>query len=237
MLVDALMIVGSGLLGSAHCVGMCGPIVVTIGANTQTPRANLLRQLVYSIGRIVTYSFLGAVGGFAGFWITEKLGTRLVHFQAGFAILAGLLLVVQGMLTAGWIRLPGAVGSQVSCLAGSFFRQMFQSPGLEGAFAAGIATGFLPCGLVYAFLALAVSTGSLFAGAAIMFCFGLGTIPLMVLTGCGGSLLKVAFRQRLLTLAAICVLVMGATSVARGAAFFLLPSESSRVACPFCPTN
>ncbi len=77
-------------------------------------------------------------------------------------------------------------------------------------------TGLLPCGLVYGFLALACSTASLPRGAATMAAFGLGTVPLMVLTGTGASLVSMVTRRRLLRFAAWCVVLTGIVSLARG---------------------
>jgi sulfite exporter TauE/SafE len=119
------------------------------------------------------------------------------------------------------------------CLAGGLVGTYLRSPGVGNVFLAGVFTGFLPCGLVYGFLALACSTASLAAGAATMAAFGLGTVPLMVLTGAGTSLVSVVTRVRLLRLAAWCVLLAGVISLARGAVA-LAAEPSAPAACPLC---
>jgi sulfite exporter TauE/SafE len=87
---------------------------------------------------------------------------------------------------------------------------------MAGTFGAGVATGFLPCGLVYSFLALAVASGGLESGLMQMAMFGLGTVPAMVLVGCGGKLLTIGMRQRVYRLAACFVIALGALTVWRG---------------------
>ena len=99
---------------------------------------------------------------------------------------------------------------------------------------AGMLTGFLPCGLVYAFLALAATSGGLWSGSLTMVAFGLGTMPLMVLAGSGAALVPPATRVRLLRLAAWCVVIVGLLSLARGFSGLSLPTEDAQVSCPLC---
>ena len=89
-----------GLLGTAHCVGMCGPFAIAIGTGARGWSNQLLRQLSYSAGRIFTYGFLGAAAGYAGWRIAGK-ATSLVPIQAGLCILAGCLLLWQGTASRG----------------------------------------------------------------------------------------------------------------------------------------
>ena len=95
----------------------------------------------------------------------------------------------------------------------SLFGRILASAGLGNAFFAGVFTGFLPCGLVYAFLALASATQNIFAGWLTMLAFGLGTMPIMVLTGLGGGLLTFRARRRVFQIAGWCVVLAGVLSV------------------------
>lgn len=224
-----------GLLGSAHCVGMCGGFAVSIGLGTQGFGAGLRRQTVYSLGRVFTYAFLGALAGFAGGKATVSIRSW-VDAQAVLSITAGLVLMVQGLTAAGWLRWPG-VGKGAAkspCLAGTFVGSFLTSPALGDVFVAGLMTGFLPCGLVYGYLALAAGSASLPAGAATMALFGAGTVPLMVLTGTGVSLLSRSARRHLFRVAAWCVTLTGILAVARGLVFALTSSASGAEACPGC---
>lgn len=236
-MIELPLVFISGALGSAHCVGMCGPFALTIGSGAPRLTANLQRQLVYSAGRVSTYAFLGALAGYGGWRLTTLSSAAWINAQAVLAILAGALLVAQGLLAAGvrprfWRRRSAAVAAP--CLASGALATFLQSPGLSNVFLAGVLTGFLPCGLVYAFLALATSAGHVGLGLLTMIAFGLGTMPVMVLTGCGGTLMTLSLRRRVFQAAAWCVVVAGMMSIARGAGFLDLPGWHEPTGCPAC---
>lgn len=260
-MTDLSLVLIGGLLGSSHCVGMCGGFAVAIGSGTATWRENLLRQSVYGVGRLFTYTTLGAAAGFGGRKLV--LATNLVNVQAMLAIVAGVLLVTQGFrATSAWEALkqclrqtrsrPKGVGlaSPIPtrqpgfklpvCLQPGLLGSLLRMPGSGGPFLGGVMTGFLPCGLVYAMLALAVSSGNLTDGALTMICFGAGTLPLMIGLGLGTSFVGVANRRRMFQLAAWCVVVTGGLSLARGA--YALNSshdastERTMPNCPMCMT-
>lgn len=226
----------AGILGTAHCLGMCGPFVLTIGGSSPGWWTALGRQLSYSAGRIFTYSILGAAAGFCG----ERLSTLfplLVNIPAMLAVAAGTLLVYQGLRGAG--ILPRSLWRSstapptTACLAGGFLAQFLRQPGPTGVFLAGVFTGFLPCGLLFGMLSLATSTHSALLGAATMATFGLGTTPVMVLTGIGGRLMNLATRRWLYAGAAWCLIVTGIISVARGVSF-LGTTRNPAASCPLC---
>lgn len=223
----------AGILGSSHCLGMCGPFALMIGSGPANWRANLGRQVIYTSGRVFTYAVFGAVAGAAGMYLHQNVPS-LVNVAALLAILAGLFLIYQGLLAARVIRRRTPNASGVPCLAGDFFATFLKSPGLHNIFLAGLFTGMLPCGLVYGFLALAASSGDLLRGASLMIAFGLGTAPVMMLTGCGSSLLSLATRQHLYRAAAWCVVLTGLISIARGAGFIELPGWFTATGCPMC---
>jgi sulfite exporter TauE/SafE len=222
-----------GLLGSAHCIGMCGPMALALGAGWPLA-SNLRRQLVYSAGRISTYAFCGAAAAFGSLWIASQ--TRyLLLAQAWLAILAGLLLLLIGLASAGLLPAPAArVAATAPCGAAGVIKALLNTPGWTGAFLAGVATGFIPCGLVYAFLLKAASAGSVWLGGICMAAFGLGTVPLMVATGCGGAMLSTATRTRALRLAALCVVAAGVVTIVRGAGQLEAARGGVVAPCPFC---
>ncbi|MDH5487191.1 MAG: sulfite exporter TauE/SafE family protein [Gammaproteobacteria bacterium] len=186
-LVSAFLV---GLLGSSHCLGMCGGIVgaLTLGVDEKlrTSPARLFPYLAaYNIGRIASYALAGAVLGLAGAGAlgllppeTARLVARLV--SGGFMVLLGLFL-------AGWW--PAALG--VLEQAGGALWRRLEPIGRRflpvnhplKALAAGLVWGWLPCGLVYAALAWSASTGSAAQGALLMFFFGLGTLPMLLAIG------------------------------------------------------
>jgi uncharacterized protein len=223
-----------GLLGSSHCVGMCGAFALTIGLGTPSPAANARRQLLYSLGRIFTYSFTGAVAGFAGMRL-QRHSIPAFHAQTVLALVAGTLLVVQGLHSAG--VLPAFWKKQAAagyCPSQGLFRSFLTTPGWHNAFLAGLLTGFLPCGLVYAYVVLAAGSGNILYGAVIMALFGAGTVPLMVLTGVGTSLLTINARRYLFRAAAFCVIATGVITITRGVSWARPRGATGEPGCPLC---
>jgi sulfite exporter TauE/SafE len=240
-MIELPLVFVSGLLGSAHCLGMCGPFALAIGAGARGWKRNLSRQSSYTLGRMFTYSFLGAVAGYGGASVAGA-APGWVSVPAVLAVVAGIVLVYQGLRTAGvlppwkWrvVRSRAAPApTRGPCLTASFFASFLRSPQARDVFLAGMLTGFLPCGLVYAFLTLAASSASLGLGAATMAAFGLGTAPVMFVAGWGGNLLGLSSRQRLMHIAAWCVVIAGLISVARGIGYLPHPTGAAPV-CPFC---
>lgn len=227
------MIAVSGLLGSAHCVGMCGGFALAIGAASRGLCSALVRQVTYGLGRVFTYTVGGAAAGWLG-WKLGKQTTGLVEAQTMLCLLAGVLLVVQGLHAAGWLRFGIFSETPSGCLGPGLFSALMRDTRSFSVFLAGMVNGLLPCGLVYAFLALAATSGDMLHGAFTMFLFGLGTIPVLAFVGLGGNLLSVAMRRRLLTLAAWCVVLTGLATIARGIGFLNWLGPAQEVVCPFC---
>lgn len=234
-MIELPMIFAAGLLGSSHCVGMCGGFAIMLGLRSRNAWHNLGAQSVYSLGRIFTYVVLGCGAGLLGSQMSRDW-SNWINVPAALSLVAGLLLVYQGLLATGislWRK--SAAASSGGCLTGSLFKSFFQSPGHLQRFLAGVLTGFLPCGLLYGMLALAAASGNFLTGGLIMLVFGIGTVPLMVATGVGGNLLSLVARTRLLKVAAICVILTGAVTVVRGAGFLMTPASPDAVPqCPFC---
>lgn len=225
-----------GLLGSSHCLGMCGPFAITIGLGTRSWSSGLARQLAYSFGRLFTYSCAGAVVGYGGLRIAGR-GSSFGYLQAAFCVLAGILLIVQGLMSLNLLpRFAAHKSPNLACGALRNFGGLLRSRRLSHVFLAGLFTGFLPCGLVYAYLALAASTADLLHGWATMAVFGAGTIPAMVLAGAGGQLLSLAARRRLFQVAAFCVILTGVLTIDRGARAWSQAAAGIR-ACPYCATR
>jgi sulfite exporter TauE/SafE len=234
VMIEWPLIFLGGLLGSSHCIGMCGAFALTIGLGTASALANARRQFLYSLGRIFTYSFAGAVAGFAGMRLTRYTG-QAFHAQAALAMVAGALLVVQGMHSAGFLpRFWKRHSVAGFCPSHGLFRSFLTAPGWHNAFLAGLLTGFLPCGLVYAYLVLAAGSGNIVTGMAIMALFGAGTVPLMVLTGVGSSFLTVNARHYLFRAAAVCVIATGVITINRGIGWARSSTTEGEPICPFC---
>lgn len=226
-----------GMLGSAHCVGMCGGFAMLLGVNRTSLWENLRTQLVYSAGRIASYGLLGAMAGFSGKTLMQRL-PAVINVPAGLSILAGVFLIWEGLGAAGIRRRRVKASSGGACgLLSPLMSVLLRHPSLRHAAIVGVVTAFLPCGLVYAFVSLAGSSGDLLTGAGVMIAFGLGTVPLMVVTGTGAMYLPVSTRQRLWTIAAWSVILTGTLTFGRGMAFLQSGSEVSTDRCPLCTTS
>jgi len=233
MTVLPLVFLG-GFLGSSHCIGMCGPLALALGANESRLKENLVRQLVFSAGRIFTYGFGGAAAAFTGWWLANR-PLPLVNVQASLSIIAGVALILLGLSTAGFLpSLSIRWLSANPCTGAKWIKTLLTGQGALSALLAGVFTGFIPCGLVYAFLAYAASTGEVLRGWLTMVVFGLGTVPLMVLAGVGGTALGLSARTRALKIAAWCVVLTGIISVARGVGYIGWLNEAVATGCPFC---
>ena len=181
----------------------------------------------------MSYSTIGAVAGFSGQRLTEYV-PRMIDVPALLCFVFGAFLVREGIIATGLWQKPIHGVSMTGCLMKPLFSSILKMPGLRNSFVAGLMTGLLPCGLVYAFVSLAASTGDMFQGLLTMMAFGAGTVPLMVIAGSGFSLLGWQTRQRIWRLAAWSVVATGLLTVGRGVSFLRASSESKPAACPFC---
>ena len=233
-MIELPLVFAAGFLGSSHCIGMCGPFAVLLGSGSSSTANGLARQLLFSVGRIFTYSVLGAIAGFCGMYLAEtSVLTGWVNVPAALSIVAGTFLIYQGLEAAGVFRMVWRANA-APCLAGGLVANFLKSPNPVSVFLAGLFTGFLPCGLVYGFLGMSASSQQIFTGAAIMCVFGLGTVPVMVATGTGGGMLSATTRGRVLRIAAWCLVIAGVISIARGVSYIGAEAVDP-AACPLCP--
>lgn len=215
MMTQLLAAAAGGLLGSAHCIGMCGGFSAAVGLTRAPLRDVLVRQLTYHAGRVFTYAFLGAVAGAGGLWISSR-GIWSDVVTPAFAILAGVVMLLVGLAAVGLPVFPQRWSQSAGAWFAPLFARVLNLRGRSGLFAAGLCNGLLPCGLVYAFVAVAAATRDPLSGALTMACFGAGTTPALVAIGCGSRLLTPLARRRLYRVAGAMMLVMGAVTVWRG---------------------
>ena len=234
-MMELALLVLSGILGSSHCVGMCGGFVLALSRPKQSLVHNLLRQSLYTCGRVSTYGLLGAMAGWCGQEILAWQPLRN-HGGAILAFLAGSLLIYQGLVAAGvWPHRfnPATTGS---CWWSSILRPILTGQRLPDVFVAGVLTGFIPCGLVYAMLSLAASSHNLVHGMLVMMAFAAGTAPALVLTGVSGLAVPLAWRKPVWRLAAWCLVATGIIALVRGG-YALANASRPAPACPFCAAD
>ncbi len=209
---DALATFLLGLFGTAHCVGMCGPLVLTVSS---AKGAKLLSQLAYHAGRSATYVALGAalgalapsisgLAGAAGADPSRALGTA----QVWLSLVSAALLLALGLERLGVLRLP-ATGSPARLPGFARLRDGMLAGRPGAVFLFGALMGTLPCGLSWAALARALGAGGAGPAALLVLCFALGTLPGLLLLGTGAAGLARRGQRALELAAAVLVVGMG----------------------------
>lgn len=174
-----------GLLGGTHCVSMCGGIVGAL--SVQMPGRSGRQwpiHLAYNLGRISTYTLMGAALGAVG--TAGLLFNDVLPVQMGLYVLANLMLVALGLYLSGFTRLLAPIeraGLVVWHRVQPLTRRFLPARSVFQALPLGMLWGFLPCGLVYSVLTTSLLTGSPTRGAGMMLAFGLGTLPNLMLAG------------------------------------------------------
>ena len=171
-----------GFLGSPHCLGMCGGVVAAFSLSMKDVSPAKRRRLIatYHFGRLVSYSILGLVAGLIGTTVLEPL----MKGNSTPRILLGLVLVFVGVTMLGmpFLNKLERVGMRFWQYLSPVRQKVFPLNTYPRALAAGLLWGYLPCGLVYGALLIAVVAHDPLSGAALMFVFGLGTVPMLVAT-------------------------------------------------------
>jgi sulfite exporter TauE/SafE len=210
--VDLGLAFGAGILGSVHCVGMCGGLVAVVSVGGGAGSVHL-RQVRYFLGKTLVYGVLGGIAGAAG----QAAGFALSGASGILSVVLGVALVTAGgFVCAG--RRGGAVGPRAARAVAPLLTRAVGARGALAPVALGAVNGLLPCGLVYGLLAKAAATGSAPAGAATLVAFGLATVPALYITGLSGARLAPAWRSRLGRAAGVVLIVLGLLTTARGAA-------------------
>ncbi len=202
-----------GLVGSVHCVGMCGPIVLALpGQSIGSPVVYFLSRLLYNLGRVATYSFMGAVAGVIGKSISIGGYQQIVSIIMGVGILIAVLTPNKAINRL--IKLPGVDSLKENIK--SLWLKYFDNPSLRSLFIIGVLNGFLPCGFVYLGLAGAISTGGFASSILYMALFGLGTVPILIATSYAGKVLGIGIRRYINRLIPIGAVIIALLFILRG---------------------
>jgi sulfite exporter TauE/SafE len=200
-----------GLFGSFHCMGMCGPIAISLPLNEHSWVTRITSGVLYNLGRVLTYMFLGLVFGLLG------LGIHMWGFQQWASIGVGTVMILSvafPVLFHG-SRLTGGIDRLFSGFK-KFFGRFFGFRTYLSTLVIGLLNGFLPCGLVYIALAGALVSTSPLDGAIYMMIFGLGTIPALLALSLLGNIFSMAFRQGVQKLIPFLIILIGILFVLRG---------------------
>ena len=204
----------AGLLGSAHCLGMCAGIsgLFAVGANVASLRSRFPLALAYNVGRVLSYAVLGAVVASIGSVAVDAVQ----RLESPVRLASGVLIIIVGLQVAfNWRALTAlenlgaVVWNRVAPRAKGLLpaNTLFKAAGL------GLIWGWLPCGLVYSALLLAATTAAPVSGALVMICFGIGTLPAMIASGLSASKLA-AFMSRNRLGAGLLIVLLGIATLA-----------------------
>ena len=217
-LVEFWLMFGFGVVSSIHCVQMCGPIVLSYSLPLAGQPRLWRAHVWYNLGRMATYTLLGALAGAAGGAI--GLAARLARVAQGGRILAGAAMIVAGLYLAGVARRGNLVRIESPGVAARLARagkRFMLSVNPASKFRLGLAFGFLPCGLIYAALLKAVDASSATGGALTMLAFGLGTGPALGATGLASTAWGWRLGRWANTIAGASIMLAGALLLWTGA--------------------
>ncbi|MCP3931340.1 MAG: sulfite exporter TauE/SafE family protein [Bacteroidetes bacterium] len=204
-----------GLVGSLHCIGMCGPIALALPYQAKSKWRIAGNTLLYNFGRVVTYSLMGVVIGLIG------KGLFMAGYQSILSIVLGVILLIIALFSiqveSKLLSVPiiNRLSFRLKSKLGSLLKAHFTS----SIFLIGILNGLLPCGLVYMAIAGAVSTGSIMNAMFYMVLFGMGTIPMMLSLSLAGHLVSIRLRNFLRKLVPVFLVFFAILFISRGLHF------------------
>lgn len=201
-----------GLMGSLHCVGMCGPIAFMLPIDRTNNVKKIFQIFLYHFGRLLAYGIIGLVFGLLG------KGLYIFGIQQKLSVIIGILMIVFVLIPSKTLNRYSfskpfyKIISKVKNRLGKELKKKTPDTFLT----IGFLNGFLPCGLVYMALFGAIAMGSAWQGSLYMILFGLGTVPLMTTAIYFSGILKSTAKQRIQKLIPVFVVVIGLLFILRG---------------------
>jgi uncharacterized protein len=215
MSINAIFEIGflMGLLGSVHCIGMCGPLVLALPMTQKTNLEKWGVLFLYHFGKISSYSMLGVLFGLFGsqlplFGVQENIS---IFIGGLMLIYVAYVFVLKPKQRLGFL--------QFNLLYSSITKQLgmlFKLNNKLAFYLIGFLNGLLPCGMVYLALTSALATQNVFYGGWLMAFFGLGTVPALMMVALGGQYFGIKFRQQLQSLLPVFIFSMGVLLILRG---------------------
>ncbi len=200
-----------GLLGSFHCIGMCGPIAFMLPVDRTHKVKQFFQITSYHLGRLFTYSLIGLLFGLLG------KGFYFFGFQQQLSILVGVVMILVVLLPTTFqkFNFSKSINKWVMKVKSSLGKEL-KKKGNDTFFTIGFLNGFLPCGLVYMAVFGALATTNMLSGSLYMFLFGLGTIPLMTAVVYVGNFANGLVRKRIQQVIPYVVVFIGVLFILRG---------------------
>lgn len=201
-----------GFLGSFHCIGMCGPIALTLPVQHLEGFKKFTGIIIYNFGRVLTYAILGSFFGVIG------MSFNLFGWQQILSIILGSLLVLFFITSFFQKRLFNNqfIQKHWNKYIIRWLTPLFHKKNMGNLFLIGLLNGLLPCGLVYMAVAGALATGNILYSSLFMASFGLGTLPAMVTMSFAGSFVSLSLRNKMKRSVPYIVGFMGILLILRG---------------------
>lgn len=209
MILSAIIL---GLMGSMHCVGMCGPIAFMLPVDQSNNYKKFGQIFIYHFGRLMAYGLIGLVFGFLG------KGLSIFGAQQKLSIAVGVLMILVVLIpykTFNKYNFSKPIYKVISKVKNQLGKEL-KKKSSDTFLTIGFLNGFLPCGLVYMALFGAIAMGNALQGSLYMMLFGLGTVPLMTIAIYFSGLLKGGIRQKVQKAIPVFVVVIGLLFILRG---------------------
>ena len=213
-------------VGLGHCVGMCGPIVVSLSLNLKG-RNLFLPHLLYNIGRVTTYTLLGGIMGATGSF--SMVAANIAGIQQGALIFAGVILILMALAMSGWLPLGKIFGDYYNPegFVAKGFQRLSSIDSTIAYFPVGLLLGLLPCGPVYTALVAAAGAGmnatstaeGIIKGMGVMLCFGIGTVPTLFVIAKLVDMGWLKNREIIYRIGTVLMLIVGAYLIYQGITF------------------
>jgi uncharacterized protein len=198
----------TGVLGSFHCAGMCGPIAFALPTKKAGDANFYVGRFIYNLGRIITYATLGILMGLFG------SGLKLAGIQQGLSIAAGVFILFWALYQLLGFRFIKF--QPLSWLGKTYFSKLMGNASSWSLLGIGLLNGLLPCGFVYLALVGSSVTQHVWDAAIFMALFGLGTLPMMYGVSVVGQFLSQKVRSNLTRLSPIFAILIAALFIVRG---------------------
>ena len=221
-----------GLLGSFHCIGMCGPIAFMLPVDRANKTKRFFQVAMYHLGRLITYALLGLLFGLLG------KSFYLFGFQQQLSIIIGVLMLLILFLpkkTLDKYSLSKPFYKAFSGVKNALGKEL-KKKRIDTFFTIGFLNGFLPCGLVYMAIFASIATGSAVQGSIYLFLFGLGTVPLMTAFVYLGNFTTGLLRKRIQQFIPIAVALIAVLFILRGLGLGI-PYVSPKLMQPMVDNN
>ena len=208
-----------GLVGSLHCIGMCGPIALAIPYQANTKVQTLGNILLYNSGRIITYGLIGILPAIFG------LALSLSGMQKNMSIVLGAMLIIAAAFSIPLDQRTHAIPgiNKIYLWAATKMKSFISQKNKAAFFITGLLNGFLPCGMVYMAVMGAITQTSMANAFFYMILFGMGTVPLMLMIGVSGQFINLTWRRKLQSVIPVFMIGIGILMIMRGITIDLPP--------------